>query len=104
MADNPNPTHTQVTRQTPWGEVVEVDEGLAWFLEELWQRNVRTFYSCQGMGQYERPYVVFDAHPQWQWQAGTAVVELIHKHGGRIERVGSLLGQHRVGVDWSWNG
>lgn len=53
-------THVQVPFVTNKGELVEVDEGLLPFLEQLRRHRVNTQFSCEGTDKHDHAYVLGD--------------------------------------------
>lgn len=57
----PSPRHKQVIVFSPTSHEIEVDEGMAPLLSELWRRGAKTRYSCQGGtekdGSLIKPYI-----------------------------------------------
>ena len=43
-----DPNHDTITMESPWGELVQVDNGIVDHVAALWAAGVRTSYSCQG--------------------------------------------------------
>jgi len=43
-----DPRHDTITMESPWGELIQVDKGIADHVSALWAAGARTSYSCQG--------------------------------------------------------
>lgn len=83
----------------PWGMVL-VDAGMLSFLKYLWNKGVRTYYSCENDGG-ER-YVVFqDDH--CADGAGAIVVQAVAAFNGVITSVGATVDAHPA-VRWVHRG
>ena len=83
-ADDDTPifvSHEQASVETPAGDLVEVDAGLALALVEIWRRGYQAVYSCEG-GTRGDTYVMFATDSECARFSADVLVNTPHEASG----------------------